>query len=100
MSAKIGIPFYSKYGRETPKVTAKWAEYLAKFGMGVKTGSGLPGEFAGSNDFIKNAQKDSYQSAMVYASWGQNEKTTTLAACSIYSYFGQSRETYEAPFCR
>lgn len=78
MSEKVGIPFYSKYGGETPKVTTKWAEYLAKFGIGVKTGSGLPGEFAGSNDFIKNAQKDSYQSAMVYASWGQNEKTTTL----------------------
>ncbi|MCY9667866.1 penicillin-binding protein 2 [Paenibacillus alginolyticus] len=78
MSEKVGIPFYLKYGGESPKVTAKWAEYLAKFGMGVKTGSGLPGEFAGSNDFIKNAQKDSYQSAMVYASWGQNEKTTTL----------------------
>ncbi|MEC0230021.1 peptidoglycan D,D-transpeptidase FtsI family protein [Paenibacillus alba] len=78
MSEKIGIPFWDKYGREKPAVTAKWAEYLAKFGMGVTTGSGLPGEFAGSNDFIKNAQKDSYQSAMVYASWGQNEKTTTL----------------------
>ncbi|OCT16611.1 cell division protein FtsI [Paenibacillus pectinilyticus] len=78
MSAMVGIPFWSKYGRENPNVTAKWAEYLAKFGMGIKTGSGLPGEFAGSNDFIKNAEKDSYQSAMVYASWGQNEKTTTL----------------------
>ncbi|MDR6554061.1 penicillin-binding transpeptidase domain-containing protein [Paenibacillus qinlingensis] len=78
MSAFVGIPFWNKFGRENSKVTAKWAEYLAKFGMGVKTGSGLPGEFAGSNDFIKNAEKDSYQSAMVYASWGQNEKTTTL----------------------
>lgn len=78
MSAMVGIPFWNKFGRENANVTAKWAEYLAKFGMGVKTGSGLPGEFAGSNDFIKNAEKDSYQSAMVYASWGQNEKTTTL----------------------
>ncbi|MDF2649953.1 MAG: cell division protein FtsI [Paenibacillus sp.] len=78
MSEKVGIPFWNKYGRENPVVTAKWAEYLAKFGMGVKTGSGLPGEFAGSNDFIRNAENDSYQSAMVYASWGQNEKTTTL----------------------
>ncbi|CAN7582475.1 MULTISPECIES: peptidoglycan D,D-transpeptidase FtsI family protein [unclassified Paenibacillus] len=78
MSAMVGIPFWNKYGRENAKVTAKWAEYLAKFGMGVQTGSGLPGEYAGSNDFIKNAEKDSYQSAMVYASWGQNEKTTTL----------------------
>ncbi|MFD0696400.1 peptidoglycan D,D-transpeptidase FtsI family protein [Paenibacillus sp. GCM10027628] len=78
MSAMVGIPFYQKYGGENPAVTDKWAEYLAKFGIGVKTGSGLPGEFVGSNDFIKNAKKDSYQSAMVYASWGQNEKTTTL----------------------
>ncbi|MDD9271289.1 penicillin-binding protein 2 [Bacillus sp. 3255] len=78
MSAKIGIPFYQKYGGENVAVTDKWADYLAKFGIGVKTGSGLPGETAGSNDFAKNAKKDSYQSAMVYASWGQNEKTTTL----------------------
>ncbi|MDD9271290.1 peptidoglycan D,D-transpeptidase FtsI family protein [Paenibacillus sp. GCM10023248] len=78
MSERVGIPFWNKYGRENPAVTAKWAEYLAKFGMGIKTGSGLPGEFAGANDFIRNAENDSYQSAMVYASWGQNEKTTTL----------------------
>ncbi|NEW08457.1 penicillin-binding protein 2 [Paenibacillus sp. SYP-B3998] len=78
MSAMVGLPFYSKYGGENPAVTDKWAEYLAKFGIGVKTGSGLPGEYVGGNDFIKNAKKDSYQSAMVYASWGQNEKTTTL----------------------
>ncbi|MGG1515510.1 penicillin-binding transpeptidase domain-containing protein [Paenibacillus oryzisoli] len=78
MSAMVGIPFWIKYGREDSNVTTKWAEYLSKFGLGVKTGSGLPGEFAGSNDFFKNAEKDSYQSAMVYASWGQNEKTTTL----------------------
>ncbi|MGG1517491.1 penicillin-binding transpeptidase domain-containing protein [Paenibacillus oryzisoli] len=78
MSAMVGIPFWDKFGRENANVTAKWAEYLAKFGIGVKTGSDLPGEIAGTNDFIANAKKDSYQSAMVYASWGQNEKTTTL----------------------
>ncbi|MBP1992035.1 peptidoglycan D,D-transpeptidase FtsI family protein [Paenibacillus eucommiae] len=78
MSAMIGIPFYQKYGGENPLVTEKWAEYMAKFGLGVKTGSGLPFEYEGSNDFIKNAENDSYQSAMVFASWGQNEKYTTL----------------------
>ncbi|GFZ76860.1 hypothetical protein GCM10008018_22910 [Paenibacillus marchantiophytorum] len=78
MSEKVGIPFWAKFGRENPAVTAKWADYLSKFGMGVKTGSGLPGEIAGTNDFILNAKNDSYQSVMVYASWGQNEKTTTL----------------------
>jgi penicillin-binding protein 2 len=88
MSAMVGIPFYSKYGGENPAVTTKWAEYLAKFGIGVKTGSGLPGEFVGSNDFIKNAAKDSYQSAMVYASWGQNEKTTTLQLAQYAATLG------------
>jgi penicillin-binding protein 2 len=78
MSAKIGIPFYAKYGGENKQVTQKWSEYMAKFGLGVLTGSGLPYESAGLNDFVKNAEKDSYQSAMVYASWGQNEKYTTL----------------------
>ncbi|UJF32294.1 peptidoglycan D,D-transpeptidase FtsI family protein [Paenibacillus hexagrammi] len=78
MSAMVGIPFYNKFGGENQAVTDKWAEYLAKFGLGVETGSGLPNENTGSNDFIRNAKKDSYQSAMVYASWGQNEKTTTL----------------------
>ncbi|MNH87845.1 Penicillin-binding protein 2B [compost metagenome] len=78
MSAMIGIPFYEKYGGENPMVTEAWASYLNKFGLGVKTGSGLPLESEGSHDFIKNAEKDSYQSAMVYASWGQNEKYTTL----------------------
>jgi penicillin-binding protein 2 len=78
MSAMVGIPFYQKYGGENKVVTDTWSKYLAKFGLGVKTGSGLPNEYEGSNDFIKNAVKDSYQSAMVYASWGQNEKYTTL----------------------
>lgn len=78
MSEKVGIPFYTKYGRENPAVTKKWAEYLALFGIGVKTGSGLPSEYMGANDFIINAKNDSYQSSMVFASWGQNEKTTTL----------------------
>ncbi|MDU0203056.1 MULTISPECIES: peptidoglycan D,D-transpeptidase FtsI family protein [Paenibacillus] len=88
MSAKVGIPFYQKYGGENAAVTDKWAEYLAKFGIGVKTGSGLPGENAGSNDFAKNAKKDSYQSAMVYASWGQNEKTTTLQLAQFAATLG------------
>ncbi|MEW9700675.1 peptidoglycan D,D-transpeptidase FtsI family protein [Paenibacillus sp. SI8] len=88
MSAMVGIPFYSKFGGENPAVTDKWAEYLAKFGIGVKTGSGLPNEFVGGNDFIKNAKKDSYQSAMVYASWGQNEKTTTLQLAQYAATLG------------
>jgi penicillin-binding protein 2 len=78
MSAMIGIPLYNKYGGEKSKVLDVWAQYFAEFGLGVKTGSKLPNEYEGSNEFFKNAKTSSYQSAMVYASWGQNEKYTTL----------------------
>ncbi|WP_282937718.1 penicillin-binding transpeptidase domain-containing protein [Paenibacillus sp. RC67] len=78
MSAMVGIPLWNKYGGEKSKVLDVWAEHLAEFGLGVKTGSNLPNEIAGSNDFFQNAKTSSMQSAMVYASWGQNEKYTTL----------------------
>ncbi|TDF95507.1 peptidoglycan D,D-transpeptidase FtsI family protein [Paenibacillus piri] len=78
MSAMVGIPLWTKYGGEKSKVLDVWAEHMAEFGLGVKTGSKLPGEYEGSNEFIKNAKTSSWQSAMVYASWGQNEKYTTL----------------------
>ncbi|MFH5186375.1 peptidoglycan D,D-transpeptidase FtsI family protein [Paenibacillus sp. TAB 01] len=77
MSAMVGIPLYNKYGGKS-KVMDVWAEHLAQFGLGVKTGSNLPNEYEGSNEFFKNAKTSSPQSAMVYASWGQNEKYTTL----------------------
>ncbi|MFE5321064.1 peptidoglycan D,D-transpeptidase FtsI family protein [Paenibacillus sp. NPDC056579] len=78
MSAMVALPLYNKYGGEKSKVLDVWAEYMAKFGLGIKTGSNLPNEYAGSNEFFKNAKGSSTQSAMVYASWGQNEKYTTL----------------------
>lgn len=78
MSAMVGIPLWNKYGGEKSKVLDVWASHLAEFGLGVKTGSKLPNEYEGSNEFFKNAKSSSMQSAMVYASWGQNEKYTTL----------------------
>jgi penicillin-binding protein 2 len=78
MSAMIGVPLWNKYGREKGTAMQIWADYLAKFGLGVSTGSGMPGEYNGANDFFANAKQSSIMSAMVYASWGQNERYTTL----------------------
>ncbi|MCZ8517497.1 penicillin-binding transpeptidase domain-containing protein [Paenibacillus filicis] len=74
MSAMIGNPLAMRDGQKAPDI---WASYLAKFGLGVLTGSGLPREYPGLNEFKTNT-KESIQSRMVYASWGQNEKYTTL----------------------
>ncbi|MVO98984.1 peptidoglycan D,D-transpeptidase FtsI family protein [Paenibacillus lutrae] len=75
MSAKIGIPFYNKYQKKSGEA---WEKHLAEFGLGVVTGSGLPWEYDGMSEIDAAAKTSSYQSAMVYASWGQNGKYTTL----------------------
>ncbi|PUA37117.1 cell division protein FtsI [Paenibacillus elgii] len=74
MSAKIGNALHSKYGEKSVDV---WQDYLAKFGLGVSTQSGLPREYKGANEFKTN-KSESFQSRMVFASWGQNERYTTL----------------------
>ncbi|MDQ1912088.1 penicillin-binding transpeptidase domain-containing protein [Paenibacillus sp. GD4] len=74
MSAMIGNKLYEKYGKQAPQL---WSDYLAKFGLGVSTGSGLPREYEGLSEFLTNT-KETEQSRMVFASWGQNEKYTTL----------------------
>ncbi|MGF9913839.1 penicillin-binding transpeptidase domain-containing protein [Paenibacillus ehimensis] len=74
MSDKIGNALHSKYGEKAVDV---WEDYLAKFGLGVSTQSGLPREYKGVNEFKTN-KSESFQSRMVFASWGQNERYTTL----------------------
>ncbi len=75
MSAMVGNRLYFK---EFDKGLFTWENFIKKFGLGILTGSGLPREYAGSNDFHENANTSSSQSALVYASWGQNGKYTTL----------------------
>ncbi|CAG7647136.1 peptidoglycan D,D-transpeptidase FtsI family protein [Paenibacillus allorhizosphaerae] len=74
MSAMIGNALYMRNGN---KAVDLWETYLGKFGLGVSTGSGLPREYAGLSEFKTNT-KETPQSRMVFASWGQNEKYTTL----------------------
>jgi penicillin-binding protein 2 len=76
MSAMIGNRLYFNVKNGMDVLT----DYLKKFGIGVTTGSGLPREYGGKAqlEYYVNAQKDSPQSALIYASWGQNERASTL----------------------
>ncbi|WP_068773911.1 penicillin-binding protein 2 [Paenibacillus sp. FJAT-26967] len=74
MSAWIGSKLYF----ERKNGLQLWDDYLKRFGLTTSTQSGLPNEYAGSNESIANAALNSAQSALIYASWGQNEKATTL----------------------
>lgn len=74
MSAMIGNALYTRSGNKAIDI---WDQYLAKFGLGVLTGSGLPKEYEGLSEYKTNT-RESPQQRMVFASWGQNEKYTTL----------------------
>jgi len=73
--AMVGNELYMKHGKEAVEI---WDGYMKQFGLGVTTGSGLPGESAGVIDYFHEAEKGSPQSAMVYAAFGQQGRYTAL----------------------
>ncbi|WP_314589540.1 penicillin-binding transpeptidase domain-containing protein [Paenibacillus terrigena] len=75
MASMVGDGLINRYGK---KSVEKWDEYMKQFGLGVSTQSGLLNENTGIIDYYNSAERDSYQSAMVYASFGQQGRYTTL----------------------
>ncbi|MBU5441453.1 penicillin-binding transpeptidase domain-containing protein [Paenibacillus sp. MSJ-34] len=75
MMEKIGNPLYMRDGR---KGVDLWDQYMEQFGLGVSTDSGLRGEQSGTKEYFNDAEKSSPQSALVYASFGQQGRYTTL----------------------
>jgi cell division protein FtsI/penicillin-binding protein 2 len=75
MSAMVGNALYMKNG---PSGVDIWDKYMKEFGLGVTTGSGLPGESNGFINYKIEAKKGSAQSALVYASFGQQGRYTPL----------------------
>lgn len=73
MSAMIGNPLYI----ERSKGVDIWDKYMESFGLGILTGSGLPGEIRGTKEYL-NYTSSSAQAALVFASWGQQGRYTTL----------------------
>ncbi|GAK42510.1 penicillin-binding transpeptidase domain-containing protein [Paenibacillus urinalis] len=55
-----------------------WDSYMKQFGLGVSTESGLPGEQEGLREYIHEQETNSTQSALAFASFGQQGKYTTL----------------------
>ncbi len=75
MAAMVGNPLYEKYGRQAIDV---WDAYMEQFGLGVRTGSGLPMESRGIKDYLNIEAAGSVQASLVFASWGQMGKYTPL----------------------
>ncbi len=69
---------------------------MKQFGLGVLTGSGLPNESKGIIEYFSEAERGSSQSALIFASFGQQGRYTTLQLAQYASYAGKSRQTVEA----
>lgn len=76
MTEKVGNALNIKY-RGSIEGVEKWDEYMKMFGLGVSTGSGL-NESIGVIDYFNEAQNASTQSALIYSSFGQQGRYTTL----------------------
>lgn len=75
MAAKIGNELYLRDGSEGVDI---WDGYMKQFGLGVTTGSGLPNESKGKTTYYEEIKSGSSQSALIYASFGQQGKYSTL----------------------
>lgn len=72
----VGKQLYKKYPGD--KGIEVWDNYMKKFGLGVSTKSGLPGESPGQINYTDLKAAGSSQAALIYASFGQQGSYTTL----------------------
>lgn len=75
MAKMVGNALYLRDGKKGLDV---WDKYMKEFGLGVTTDSGLPGESAGYINYYKELERGSAQSALIYASFGQQGRYTAL----------------------
>ncbi|MEF2248588.1 MULTISPECIES: peptidoglycan D,D-transpeptidase FtsI family protein [unclassified Paenibacillus] len=78
MAEKIGNALYMRGSKDGKTSVEIWDDYMKQFGLGVLTGSGLPGESAGVIEYFEEEKKGSAQSALIFASFGQQGRYTTL----------------------
>ncbi|WP_127586604.1 peptidoglycan D,D-transpeptidase FtsI family protein [Paenibacillus koleovorans] len=85
MSAMVGNRLYFRPNTNGLQV---WDQYMERFGLGVLTGSGLRGEYAGFKEYRETEKKYGPQAALIPASWGQMGKYTTLQLAQYAAMLG------------
>ena len=69
----VGERLYNKFGSKGIDI---WDQHMKEFGLGVETGVDLPREFKGQIEYTN--EKETVLSRLVYASFGQQGKYTTM----------------------
>lgn len=75
MAEMVGNRLAARDGKKGVEI---WDEYMKQFGLGVLTDSGLPNETRGIIEYFHEMENASAQSALIYASFGQQGRYTTL----------------------
>lgn len=92
----VGKRLYQKYeGKPGVEV---WDKYMEQFGLGVSTESGLAAEYIGYKEYIHEMESGSAQSALAYASFGQQGKYTTLQLAQYTAMLANRGERLKPQF--
>ncbi|CAM3849029.1 penicillin-binding transpeptidase domain-containing protein [Cohnella lubricantis] len=95
MAANVGNALYYRDGDEGVDI---WDSYMKQFGLGVKTESGLPSESSGTIEYYHELESGSAQSALIYASFGQQGKYTTLQLAQYASMLANRGKRMQPQF--
>ncbi|MFK7694668.1 peptidoglycan D,D-transpeptidase FtsI family protein [Paenibacillus sp. HJGM_3] len=95
MSAMVGNRLYFRPNTDGIQV---WNDYMERFGLGVLTGSGLRGEYAGYKEYNETNKKYGPQAALIPASWGQMGKYTTLQLAQYAAMLGNRGKRIKPQF--
>ncbi|GGO02453.1 peptidoglycan D,D-transpeptidase FtsI family protein [Saccharibacillus kuerlensis] len=87
----IGKRLFDRDGAESLNV---WDKHMKEFGLGVETGIDLPDEWPGKADYLKDANSSAL-SRMVFASFGQKGKYTTMQLAQYTAMLANRGERIE-----
>ncbi|MCR2806183.1 peptidoglycan D,D-transpeptidase FtsI family protein [Paenibacillus soyae] len=98
MAAMVGNKLAARGTVDGKSAVEIWDSYMKMFGLGVSTESGLPGESLGVIDYFHEAKSASTQSALVFSSFGQQGRYTTLQLAQYVSMLANHGQRMKPQF--
>ncbi|PYE93416.1 penicillin-binding protein 2 [Bacillus sp. 196mf] len=95
MTAKVALPLFNQNNGNIEKVAHIWTDYLMQFGLRSKTGIDLPFEEDGQYEFHPSNTFEKGLSALLNASWGENEVHTPLQLAQYAATLASKGDKYK-----
>ncbi|PGR96300.1 peptidoglycan D,D-transpeptidase FtsI family protein [Bacillus thuringiensis] len=95
MTAKVALPLFNQNNGNIEKVAHIWTDYLMQFGLRSKTGIDLPFEEDGQYEFHPSNTFEKGISALLNASWGENEVHTPLQLAQYAATLASKGDQYK-----